>query len=221
MLLSINILKKYCSPYYSTLLSQDGEAGNERQGRNQKLISSLSVPEKAVKILPQFSRMWHATRTREDQRENCSRTDLDRFPMETGVWYQRDSCSVSRSFPTTEANDSSCRKEAVHRDHCQRSTLTLTRRWHFREPLQEPLQGLDISIDSSSLLIAQGNFLKHLEQTIPRLKPKPPVPLFGNIEITASAGHAMWALIEKFIAAPAVSQIAVPPAPTTNSGSTR
>src|SRR5260370_35286950 len=103
--------------------------------------------------------------------------------METGVWYQRDRWSVSRSFTSTGANDSSCRKDAVHRDHWQRSTLTLTRRWHFREPLQEPLQGLDISIDRTSLLIAQGNFLKQLEQTIRRLKPKPRVRLFGTLKI--------------------------------------
>jgi len=41
--------------------------------------------------------------------------------------------------------------------------LTIAGSWDLLEPFQEPIQGLNISIDSSSLLIAQGDFLKHLE----------------------------------------------------------
>ena len=46
-----------------------------------------------------------------------------------------------------------------------------TRGRYIFQPFQEVIQGLYISNNGSPFFIAQGNLLKHLEQTIPRLKP--------------------------------------------------
>src|SRR5712692_248803 len=75
------------------ILSGKGENGNgkrrlemlARWRRKEKQISPLSVPERAVKILAHFSQFGPQSNVH-GRRENFSRTDLDRFPVERGAW---------------------------------------------------------------------------------------------------------------------------------------
>ena len=57
-------------------------------------------------------------------------------------------------------------KYATHRNDWLLEVLALAGSRHLSEPLQDVIERLDISIDSSSLLITQGNFLKQFEQTV-------------------------------------------------------
>jgi hypothetical protein len=82
---------------------------------------------------------------------------------------------VLLSLSTRASSQSLCQKDAADGDHRYILPLTLTGGGNFFEPLQELVQRLNISINSSSLLITQRNLLKKLEETIPRLKPEPTI----------------------------------------------
>src|SRR5579859_5794878 len=69
-------------------------------------------------------------------------------------------------------NEALRRKNTAHWNHWQFTTLALPRCWYLSKPLPKVVQCLDITINSSSLLITQGDFLKQFEQTLSCLKPQ-------------------------------------------------
>src|SRR5712692_9457102 len=64
-------------------------------------------------------------------------------------------------------------QNSAYWNHCQGLVFSVasTRGRDIFQLFQEMIQGSYIAINGSSFFIAQGNLLKHLEQSIPRLKP--------------------------------------------------
>jgi hypothetical protein len=81
---------------------RDGDA-------HEKQISPRSRPERAVKILPHFSPFGSQSNAHR-RRENCSRTDLDRFPVETAA-----SISARDVLRLTTRIDHSCAQPSARR----------------------------------------------------------------------------------------------------------